>query len=268
MVERPSLTRGSFTELQFGFAAHIRDPGVQPAPADVEDRRMAIYRELVFNNVESLLAGNFPVTREVLDDGHWAGLVRGFFIHHRCATPLFHELGQEFLAYLQGRGEGAGDPLFLLELAHYEWVELALDIAEDSMDLAEIDPNGDLLAGIPVVSPVAWSLGYRFPVHRIGPGFQPERPDPEPTRLVVYRTRQGEVEFLEVNAVTARLLELLDQGASGSGRDALTRIAAELRHPSPDQVIAGGAELLADLRRRQILVGTRRSLSEGFRSAV
>jgi hypothetical protein len=229
---------------------------------------MAIYRELVFNNLESLLGGNFPVAREVLGAEHWAGLVRGFFVHHRCTTPLFHELGQEFLTYLQGRGEAAGDPPFLLELAHYEWVELALDIAEDGMDLAEVDPNGDLLAGIPVVSPVAWSLGYRFPVHRIGPGFKPERPDPEPTRLVVYRTRQGEVEFLEVNAVTARLLEILDQDTPGSGREALTRIAAELRHPSPDQVIARGAELMADLRRRQILVGTRGSLSQGFQSPV
>jgi hypothetical protein len=110
---------------------------------------MAIYRELVFNNLESLLGGNFPVVREVLGDEHWALLVRGFFVHHRCTTPLFHELGQEFLTYLQRRGEAAGDPPFLLELAHYEWVELALDIAEDGMDLAEVDPNGDLLAVSP-----------------------------------------------------------------------------------------------------------------------
>jgi hypothetical protein len=125
----------------------------------------------------------------------------------------------------------AGDPPFLLELAHYEWVELALDIAPDSIDPAGIDPNGDLLAGVPVVSPVAWSLGYRFAVHRIGPDFQPERPGPEPTRLVVYRTRQGGVEFLEVNAVTARLLDLLEQNDQTTGRDALTQIAAELCTP-------------------------------------
>jgi len=84
---------------------------------------------------------------------------------------------------------------------------------------------------------------------------KPERPDPEPRRLVVYRTHQGAV-------------EILNQDTPGSGRDALTRIAAELRHPSPDQVIARGAELMADLRRRQILVGTRRSLSQGFQSPV
>ncbi|HKX55116.1 MAG TPA: putative DNA-binding domain-containing protein, partial [Xanthomonadales bacterium] len=33
------------------FAAHIRNPAVAPAPADVEDRRMQIYRDLFFNNI-------------------------------------------------------------------------------------------------------------------------------------------------------------------------------------------------------------------------
>jgi len=84
---------------------------------------------------------------------------------------------------------------------------------------------------------------------------KPERPDPEPRRLVDYRTHQGAV-------------EILDQDTPGSGRDPLTRIAAELCHPSPGQVIAGGAELMADLHRRQILVGTRSSLSQGFQSPV
>jgi hypothetical protein len=84
---------------------------------------------------------------------------------------------------------------------------------------------------------------------------KPERPDPDPRRLVVCRTRQGAV-------------EILTQQTPGSGREALTRIADELRYPSPDQVIAEGAELLVDVRRRHILVGTRRSLSQGFPSPV
>jgi hypothetical protein len=47
---------------------------------------------------------------------------------------------------------------WLHELAHYEWVELALQIADD--DLPPHDPDGDLLAGKPVPSPLAWALAY------------------------------------------------------------------------------------------------------------
>lgn len=259
MVKQPVFDGCRFTGVQRTFAAHIRDPEAQPRPAGVEERRMAIYRELVFNNVASLLASNFPVTRQILTDDHWNGLVRGFFIHHRCTTPLFHELGQEFLAYLQEiRAGDAQDPPFLLELAHYEWVELALDVSEDEPASTLADPNGDLLAGAPMVSPLAWNLSYRFPVHRIGPGHQPEAPPPDPTHLVVYRTREGQVEFLAINAVTQRLLQLLQENPAATGLETLTRIAEELQHPRPDQVIEAGRELLADLRRRDILLGTAR----------
>jgi hypothetical protein len=257
MDDPVGLAARPFMESQRAFAAHIRDPRGRPCPGDVEERRMAIYRDLVYNNVASLLATNFPVTKQVLDDGHWADLIRGFFIHHRCTTPLFHELAQEFLAYLQGARAGdPRDPAFLLELAHYEWIELALDIAEDEPLPAPADPNGDLLAGVPAVSPLAWSLSYRFPVHCIGPGHRPEVPPAEPTRLVVYRNRQGSVGFMEVNAVTQRLLQLLREDRSITGLESLKRIATELCHPRPDQVIAAGRQLLSDLRGRDILLGT------------
>lgn len=36
----------SFIDVQNEFMAHIREPNKQPCPTDVEDRRMAIYRDL------------------------------------------------------------------------------------------------------------------------------------------------------------------------------------------------------------------------------
>jgi hypothetical protein len=168
-------------------------------------------------------------------------------------------LGQEFLAYLhQVRAGNPEDPPFLLELTHYEWVELALDISEDEPDAGLADPNGDLLAGRPVLSPLAWNLSYRFPVHRIGPDCQPAEPPSEPTHLVVYRTRQGQVEFLEINAVTQRLLQILKEDPVPTGLEAVARIAAELRHPCPEQVVDAGRGLLLDLRRRDVVLGTKR----------
>jgi hypothetical protein len=221
---------------------------------------MAIYRELFYNNVESLLAGNFPVTRRILADAHWHALVRDFYARHRCETPLFLELAQELLDYLANeRGADPGDPPFLLELAHYEWVELALSVSDEEADPAAADPNGDLMSGIPVVSPLAWNLCYRFPVHRISPDFQPDTPGAEPTHLVVFRDRQDRVGFLEINAVTQRLLALLHENPGWTGLQAVTRIAEELKHPNPDLVLQTGRALLDDLRERHILLGTRRA---------
>jgi len=201
-----------FQRRQFEFAAHIRDPGANPRPAGVEERRMAIYRELFYNNVEGFLSDNFPVLRSIVTDERWHAMARDFFARHRSRTPYFAEIPQEFLTYLQNeRGERPEDPPFLLELAHYEWVELALVFSAADRELPQADPNGDLLAGVPLLSPLAWNLSYRFAVHRIGPDFQPQVPGAEPTHLVVYRNRQDQVEFLEINAVTQRLIELLKE---------------------------------------------------------
>ena len=99
--------------LQTAFAAHLRDPENHPAPADVEDRRMQIYRQLFFNNINTLLSSNFPVLRRLYEGKVWKQLVRDFCIEHRSHTPLFPELPKEFLRYLQeGRQDRAGDPPF------------------------------------------------------------------------------------------------------------------------------------------------------------
>ena len=57
--------------------------------------------------------------------------MRAFYRDHRCQTPLFPEIAREFLRFLEARAirRTPRRPPFLRELAHYEWVELALQIA-------------------------------------------------------------------------------------------------------------------------------------------
>ena len=114
-------------DQQFALSRHLRDPS-HPPPPGIEERRLAIYRDLFFNNIESLLAGNFPVIRQTLRDDAWRRLVRSFYARHRSQTPLFPEIAREFIRFLETR-TGDGDPPWLRELAHYEWVDLALQIA-------------------------------------------------------------------------------------------------------------------------------------------
>ncbi|MFA5938222.1 MAG: putative DNA-binding domain-containing protein [Sinimarinibacterium sp.] len=255
--------RPSFQQVQFGFAAHIRDPR-QDAPAGIEDRRLQIYRELFYNNVEDCLRSAFPVLRRLSSDAVWHARVRDFYARHRSSAPQFHRVPEEFLRYLEGeRGAHADDPPFLRELAHYEWVELELSISPLELTPGHLpggaDPNGDPLSGRPLLSPLAWTLAYDYPVQRIGPEFQPQAPGAQPTYLIVNRDRRDQVRFLEVNAVTARLTTLIEAEPAASGRELLLRIAAELQHPDPEAVVAEGVRIFDQLRERDILLGTRRA---------
>jgi hypothetical protein len=219
---------------------------------------MAIYRELFYNNVEGFVSTAFPVLRAISDDATWHRRVRDFFRGHHCQTPIFAEIAAEFVEWLQNaRGDHPDDPPFITELAHYEWVELALSISDADQELPAVDPNGDLMDGHPLLSPLAWPLAYQWPVQQIGPEFQPGQPGEQPTYLVVNRDRLDKVHFLEINAVTYRLLQLLSDEPTPTGRAALQQIAKELGHPDPAAVIAHGQSLLDDLKARNILLGTR-----------
>jgi hypothetical protein len=245
----------AFQAFQFEFARHIRDPKAHPRPSGVPARRMKIYNELLFNNLEGFLLACFPVLRQILGTRKWTALVREFFAEHRCHTPFFRQIPDEFIQYLlTGRGERPVDPPFLRELAHYEWIELVLSVSDEQAP-AGVDPRGDLLAGRPVLNPVLALLEYAFPVHRIGPRCKPRTAPPHATQLLVFRDAHDEVQFIELNPVTARLVALL--GAGGlTGRDALTQIARKLRHPAPDTLLAHGLEILRDLRARGAILGT------------
>lgn len=246
----------ALAKVQFDFAAHIRDPKNFAAPAGIEDRRMGIYRDLFFNNIKGFLSGNFPVLKSLYNKDAWSRLCRDFYTEYRCHTPFFPELPREFLRYLQDvRQHRAGDPPFMLELAHYEWVELALSLDEAELDDIEANPDGDLLNGIPVLSPLAWPLSYQYPVHQIRVDYQPAAAPEKPTHLLVWRQRDYQVKFMQLNEISLLLLQQLQQQPKQSGLDLLTEIAGIIKHPNPEVVIEGGKSLLADLKEKQVILG-------------
>lgn len=235
----------SFQQTQFAFAAHLRSPDSAPKPDAIEERRIAIYRDLIYNNIEGFIAGAFPVLRRLYTDSAWHKMVRDFIEKHQAHTPYFLEISQEFLAYLwQERGQVESDPPFLMELAHYEWVELALDVATDELPPRE-NVSENILDAFPRVSSLAMNLAYQYPVHKISPGFRPELP--ELTYLVVYRNAQDEVKFMESNALTHRLLYLLQNQPDLTLKAVLMQIATELDHPNPDRLLHDGMSLVRQL---------------------
>lgn len=250
------MSEPSFIRAQRDFAAHLRDPDKNAAPRDVEERRLKIYRDLFYNNVAGFLGSGFPVLHELLPEKRWHALVRAFFACHVSESPYFVDIPAEFVRFLSDECEPAEeDPPFMPALAHYEWMELVADIARDEIPQTGFNPRGDLLRGVPLLSPLVYVLHYDWPVHRISPDFRPETP--EPVWLLVYRDAGDRVRFMEINAVTARLLTLLQEGDRRTGAEVLEQIAGELGAPEVERIQAFGRETLETLRERDIVLGTR-----------
>lgn len=246
----------SFQQYQFAFASHIRNPQLHKRPRGVEARRMKVYNELLFNNLESFLLACFPVLRQVLGKRKWTRLVRDFFTSHRCHTPFFRQIPDEFVYYLKNeRGVREEDPAFIQDLAHYEWVELMLSVSSKEIDFAPIDQAGDLMNGRPALNPLLSLQSYAYPVHRIGPRFKPAAEQKEETHFAILRNTEDEVKFILLNTVSLRLLYVL-QSTSLNGEAALLQIAAELKYPDPAVVLAGGRDIMQSLQQSQVILGT------------
>lgn len=256
-MAKEQAPRPDFRDVQRQFALHMRNPSENPAPEGLEDRRLAIYRRLIFNNIRTLLSKNFPVVKTLFGDEGWNQVIRDFIVQHRAKTPLFPEVAREFLQYLQTyRIENSDDMPFLLELAHYEWMELALIMDANDPEFIECDPDGDLLTTTPVMSPVAWTLGYNWPVHHIRPDYLPTKQPEQPTWLMLYRNRKERVSFMELTPATARLCQILQDNQHNSGQIMLEQFATEIGQAGNEQVIAAAHQQMLTLRGKGIILGT------------
>ena len=95
--------------------------------------------------------------------------------------------------------EEASRPPWFTDLAHYEWLELAVETAPDVP--AQVGPQGlALAAGLQLA-------GYEWPVHTIGPGAAEVQP--ATTFVAVYRNRQHLVRFSVLTPAAAQLLAVL-----------------------------------------------------------
>lgn len=243
-----------FQTFQRAFGRHLRDPQHTPRPAGVPVRRMAVYNELLFNNLCGFLNPCFPVCRALLGETRWRRLCRTFYRDWPAYTPWFREIPREFTRYLAGGNIAQRLPTWLAELAHYEWAELAVDIMDCPQPVC--DPTGDLMHAPIMLNPALMNLAYTWPVHRIGPDFRPRKA--VATHLVVYRDADDQVQFSEINPVTAQLLSRL-AAQPQTGTAACLAIAEALHHPSPERLLAHGAVLLDDLRRQGIVLGVQSS---------
>lgn len=247
-----------FQDVQYAFARHLRDPENSPPPANIEDRRLGIYRELVYNGIERFMASSFPVLRKITADDDWHVMMRDYVCNHQAHTPLFTRMPTEFLRYLEN--EHSQHPEyqdFILELATYEYAEVSMAIDIREIDMTGTDADGDLLAGIPVLNPIIMPQTYSYPVHRIGPDHLPDKPSEQPFYLLVYRCKDDTVKFLELNPVSARLIDCIQADDDATGLQLLQGIAKELEHPDPQVVIDGGHQIMCEMRDKDVLLGVK-----------
>lgn len=245
----------SFQRYQLAFTARLRDAKNAPPLTGVPHERMAVYEEIVFNNLFESVSACFPIASKIIGKRKWLKLNQAFMRDYSAHSPLFRKIPEQFLQYLNKPTAELQQliPDYFNSLCHYEWVELLVSGIEEA-NPQDMQPNGDLATDIPVFSATMQLLNYDYAVHKITPRKKPQHK--ASTQLLVYRNAHDVVKFIELNAVTYKLISLLLNEAI-TGRQALSLLAKELQHPQPESIIEFGLSILEDLRSQGVIIGTR-----------
>ena len=237
----------NFQAYQAAFTAHIRNPAINKKPTRVNDKRMAVYREIVFNNFIGSVSACFPVLLSIIGKRRFKQLARNCFSQHNFNSPFFREIPKALVDFLQTCDLTQENlPAFTAQLAHYEWAELFVSTLK-THETATEKLNGlvhDLLEKALKLNPAYLLVSYDFPVHTLSKKYQPTAP--APIFLLLIRNAAFEVKFIQLNPLTFELLQIIETQAC-TGRQALLQIAEKMQHPQPETIVAFGRQTLEDL---------------------
>ncbi len=252
----------AFLNYQHQFVDYLRNPPTDESVPETLPARVNVYAKLLHSKINGSLRTCFPILRELLGETQWHTLVQDFIKVHCCQSPLYREIPDEFVDYLMHETPQIELPEFIIDLAHYEWMELILE-TENSVNAPPILPvNDDLLTIIPALNPVLHLLHYRYPVQSINATDEywknwQDRLIPyeqEPVILAGIRDTDYKIHFIKLNPVTARLIELMQEGLSTS-EQALLELAAEMHYGDLETILPFGIDILQQLTTQQIIIG-------------
>ncbi|MBM4206794.1 MAG: DUF2063 domain-containing protein [Gammaproteobacteria bacterium] len=249
------MTQSPLFQQQRRFMEHLRQPNSAPLPSGFAPDRAAVYVGLLYNKFDESLSTCFPIIRRILPREGWRDLLLDFIAEHRCLTPYYRRIPDEFVQYLNQERHRPDDLPFLAELAHYEWMELQLSVAEAEPFMFEPLTGAQMLAGIPVFVPVLQLVHYWWPVQDISPAFLPTEPSAAASLILGFRDANDRVHFIALNPVTAKLVVLLAEGLSG--RQALVRLCNKFDSAAREAFLHFGLETLTELHRRGAIIAVK-----------
>jgi hypothetical protein len=235
----------SLKSFQQAFSTYLRDPKKSSRPQGVPARPARIYEELLFNNICGFVDACFPVSKNLFSEKRWRKLCRSFFRDWQSHTPYFSKIPEQFVRYVQANHTALRIPTYLPELLHYEWLELEVETSETANSTISSSRNLSL-------NPSVRYTRYHWPVHQISQAYRPRKP--VPVVLLVHRNAYDQVKFVEINEITAQLLDILQSGAK-TANEAIKHLAKRLGYASPEPLLMHGHALLADLLQQEILQG-------------
>lgn len=227
---------------QFELARHLRQPHVFAAPAWTTNLGLAMYQQQRQQQLAQSLSSVFSRCKSLLGDERWHSLVAHFHFSWHSHGHRESQLFDAFVNFLKSLPEVEDLPLWLADLASFEW---ALWAAPALQAPTPPSTTADLEAcwHQPLqVNPTLQSLHLDWPVHQLSAFYQPMYP--VHTVLWVLRDAADQIQVVEGDLVSTQLLSLIQSGMTV--HEALAALAHWCGHEDPT-VFAQEARALVEV---------------------
>jgi hypothetical protein len=248
----PEIAPGDPAAISAWLARH--DVAAGDARALARDfPRLLVYRKLVRRNLRDALTSTIPRTIARLG-ARFATDFEAFLALCPPSSRLLKDLTPRFLEFALPRwAEDSTVPAYLSDLARHEalQIEVATLLARPKQHVPaelSLDDSVEFIDATRLVH-------YAWAVHQL-PEDEASRVLPEhaPVSLLVYRSPEHDVRYLELAPFAARVLSGLCTERL-TLRGALTGAAASLGLALEGELLSATARLLADLAERGALLG-------------
>ena len=166
--------------------------------------RLLVYRGLARNALEDPLPDCFPITHGLLEEaGLWDACMDAFLASRTIQSAYYRHVNPAFVAWLAESAWGLERWPFLLQLAHFEYIEVEILRWLDEPPAADLKPAPDADSRV-VFEGATRNLAYAYRVH------EATRDDPEPAAgeafLLGYRDAEGDFAYSELSAHASAFL--------------------------------------------------------------
>ena len=211
-----SLHETTLAGFRTALAQGAVPPGVTAQdPAEVS-RRFAVYRNNVAHSLCAALGQRFPVIARLVGAEFFAALARDFLAAHPPQSPVLHEWGADFPAYLDSFAPLAAYP-YMGDVARIEWARGLAFHAADAAPLAPARLSGADPATLRLaLHPSVIVLHLATPAVSIWaqnqPGAPPQPIQPGAQTALILRDRAFEVPVRVLSPGEAALIAVLARG--------------------------------------------------------
>ncbi len=250
--------RADTYEIQSKLAEFTRD-GKEPQLEGITPDRLHHYRRLIFNIVDNSMKTAYPLTRKLLSKDEWHELVDYFFRTQKSQEHQVWRMPVMLYEYVRDNDLAIKKKYpFLIDLLHFEWIEIEVYTMEDSEPFA-VKEDGDWLNDLIAIHPDFSMQIYNWPVHTKKPSEITAEDEGKHFMLCYRHPETLSVRYQDLSGFHAFLIEQL---AKGEYRlNDILDAATELFETPREDLEPNAVKFLEKMKEKRFVLGflTRRS---------